>query len=53
MGLDTGMVEKLAMPIGGAYVHDKRPEVIAALTAAEILRALADQDLGLGQTIND
>ena len=33
--------EKLTCPIGGSAVKDKRPEVIAALTAAEILGALA------------
>ncbi len=32
---------KLVSPIGGAEVRDKRPAVIAALAAAEILRALA------------
>ena len=31
----------IAMPIGGADVDDKRPEIIAALTAAEIVRATA------------
>lgn len=33
--------ERLVSPIGGAEVKDKRPAVIAALAAAEILRALA------------
>ena len=28
------------LPIGGSFVKDKRPEVIAAMTAAEILTAL-------------
>ena len=32
---------RLVSPIGGAEVKDKRPAVIAALAAAEILRALA------------
>ena len=32
---------RLTCPIGGAEVPDKRPEVIAALTAAELLRALS------------
>lgn len=41
MGLGTGLMDRLTMPIGGTDVHDKRPEVIAALTAAEIIRALA------------
>lgn len=31
---------RLVSPIGGTDVHDKRPAVIAALAAAEILRAL-------------
>lgn len=41
MGHDTAVMDRLTMPIGGSDVRDKRPEVIAALTAAEILRALA------------
>ena len=32
---------RLACPIGGGDVRDKRPEVIAAMTAADILRALS------------
>ncbi|MBV1704446.1 MAG: xanthine dehydrogenase accessory protein XdhC, partial [Hyphomicrobiales bacterium] len=32
---------RLTCPIGGADVRDKRPEVIAALAAAEIVRATA------------
>ncbi|MFC5385048.1 xanthine dehydrogenase accessory protein XdhC [Aquamicrobium segne] len=32
---------QLVSPIGGALVHDKRPAVIAALAAAEIMTALA------------
>ena len=32
---------RLVCPIGGDAVRDKRPEVIAALAAAEILAALA------------
>ena len=31
---------RLTCPIGGSDVHDKRPEVIAALTAAELVRWL-------------
>ena len=34
---------KLTCPIGGSDVRDKRPAVIAALTAAEVLRALVSQ----------
>lgn len=33
-------LSRLACPIGGADVDDKRPEVIAALTAAELVRSL-------------
>lgn len=44
MGFDEGMVDGLTMPIGGSDVDDKRPEVIAALTAAEIIRATAGRD---------
>lgn len=33
-------MERLVSPIGGDGVRDKRPEVIAALAAAEIIRAL-------------
>lgn len=32
---------RLVSPIGGAAVRDKRPQVIAALAAAEIMTALA------------
>ncbi len=31
---------RLTCPIGGSDVHDKRPEVIAALTSAELVRCL-------------
>ena len=34
------MLERLTCPIGGSDVDDKRPEVIAALTAAELVRCL-------------
>jgi len=34
-------VERLTLPIGGATVKDKRPEVIAAMTAAELLMAFS------------
>jgi xanthine dehydrogenase accessory factor len=37
---------RLTLPIGGTAVRDKRPEVIAAMTAAEILTALATYRLG-------
>lgn len=37
-GGDMAILEKLVLPIGGTEVKDKRPAVIAALVAAEILR---------------
>jgi xanthine dehydrogenase accessory factor len=40
-GGDTSWLDRLTLPIGGTSVRDKRPEVIAAMTAAEILIALA------------
>lgn len=40
-GGDGPLLERLTLPIGGALVRDKRPEVIAAMTTAEILSALA------------
>lgn len=36
-GGDPARLEKLVMPIGGDHVKDKRPAVIAAMVAAEIL----------------
>lgn len=38
---ERSWLERLTLPIGGSAVRDKRPEVIAAMTAAEILTALA------------
>lgn len=35
-----GDIDRLTLPIGGAAVRDKRPEVIAALTAAELATCL-------------
>ncbi|WNJ88988.1 xanthine dehydrogenase accessory protein XdhC [Bosea sp. 685] len=35
-------LSRLTCPIGGCDVDDKRPEVIAALTAAELVRCLLD-----------
>lgn len=37
----------LTCPIGGSDVHDKRPEVIAALTSAELVRCLLGEKVGL------
>ncbi len=38
---EKNWMDRLTLPIGGSTVKDKRPEVIAAMTAAEILTALA------------
>ena len=44
-GLDPALMARLVLPIGGSAVRDKRPEVIAALVAAEVLTAvLSPQD---------
>ncbi len=40
-GRDTGALPRLTCPIGAALTGDKRPEVIAALAAAELLVAFA------------
>jgi len=37
---DETMIERLVLPIGGTLIKDKRPAVIAALVAAELLVAL-------------
>lgn len=37
----------LTCPIGGSDVHDKRPEVIAALTSAELVRCLLGEKAAL------
>lgn len=42
-------LRRLACPIGGGDVPDKRPEIIAALTVAEVARAL----LGAARRISD
>lgn len=39
-GFDASLVNRLVLPIGGSAVRDKRPEVIAALVAAELLTAI-------------
>jgi xanthine dehydrogenase accessory factor len=41
-GSATDLIDGLTLPIGGSRVKDKRPEVIAAMTAAELLTAIAD-----------
>ncbi|WP_377290216.1 xanthine dehydrogenase accessory protein XdhC [Rhizobium sp. SG2393] len=45
-GGDPAALDRLTLPIGGSAVRDKRPAVIAALTAAEILTALAAHQRG-------
>lgn len=40
-GGERSWLDRLTLPIGGSAVKDKRPEVIAAMTTAEILTALA------------
>jgi xanthine dehydrogenase accessory factor len=40
-GIDRSVADRLVLPIGGTVVNDKRPEVIAAMTAAELLVAFA------------
>lgn len=39
-GHDKALLAPLVCPIGGSAVRDKRPEVIAALVAAEVIHAL-------------
>ncbi|MCF6321071.1 MAG: xanthine dehydrogenase accessory protein XdhC [Rhizobiaceae bacterium] len=39
-GYDAASIEKLYCPIGGTGVRNKQPEIIAAMTTAEILAAL-------------
>jgi len=40
-GGDPAWLQRLVLPIGGSTVHDKRPAVISAMVAAELLAALA------------
>ncbi|MFM9974689.1 MAG: xanthine dehydrogenase accessory protein XdhC [Beijerinckiaceae bacterium] len=40
MGFPADRIARVVCPIGGSTVQDKRPEIIAALTAAEIITAL-------------
>ena len=44
-GYDPALAAGLTCPIGGSEVKDKRPQVIAAMTAAEILLALAGNQI--------
>ena len=40
-GIERSAADRLVLPIGGMAVGDKRPEVIAAMTASEVLLAFA------------
>lgn len=40
-GIADAMIARMTCPIGGNAVHDKRPEIIAALVAAELVTVLA------------
>lgn len=42
LGIAQERIARLICPIGGGRIRDKRPAVIAALVAAELLEALAD-----------
>lgn len=42
-GGEEARLARLVTPIGGADLRDKRPAVIAALTAAEVMRAVLQQ----------
>jgi xanthine dehydrogenase accessory factor len=42
LGIPQAQIDRLVCPIGGGRLRDKRPAVIAALVAAELLHALAD-----------
>jgi len=42
LGIPQERIARLVCPIGGGRLRDKRPAVIAALVAAELLHALAD-----------
>jgi xanthine dehydrogenase accessory factor len=45
-GGNAATLAKLTCPIGGSDIDDKRPEVIAALTAAELVRCFAQRKAG-------
>lgn len=42
LGIPQERIARLVCPIGGGRIRDKRPAVIAALVAAEVLQVLAD-----------
>ena len=43
IGIPHSRIRTLVCPIGDRGVRDKRPEIIAALTAAEIIEIFADR----------
>ena len=45
-GGSKAVLAQLTCPIGGADVDDKRPEIIASLTAAELVRCFARRAAG-------
>ena len=45
------LADSLLCPIGGSDVRDKRPEIIAALTAAELVRAFTARDQATGSIL--
>jgi xanthine dehydrogenase accessory factor len=49
LGIPQAQIDRLVCPIGGGRIRDKRPAVIAALVAAELLEALADAEAKDGQ----
>jgi xanthine dehydrogenase accessory factor len=51
LGIASGTIARLVCPVGGGQVRDKRPAVIAALTAAELLTELLAKSTG--ETLED
>ena len=49
LGIPQAQIDRLVCPIGGGRIRDKRPAVIAALVAAELLEALDDAAAKDGQ----
>jgi xanthine dehydrogenase accessory factor len=49
LGIPQAQIDRLVCPIGGGRIRDKRPAVIAALVAAELLEAFADAAAKDGQ----
>jgi len=48
-GDDLAALSRLTLPIGGQGLGDKRPSVIAALAAAEILVHIGEREVSVGQ----